>query len=513
MSTERSTTLLRSPGFWLATALAARHAVGVWNLHRTLRFLGQSSTPAPASRPPERKIHFVVPALREQAHIAGAMRWFTALLQELPGCSLTVVTTDREERERDHLIGLLASARTITPARFPQLGAEEHRALREAAGASRTGGLDRPGVAAVLHRFPLTREVVANLLTDPQLAALPIRHVVYPGDGRKAAQVNYAVAHLAEADPHDYIAVYDVDSRPELTLIRHTLDHLDAHRSGDGEPPAAIQQSARFTTTGAATRGWERALCRGSARVQTLWTLRRELPSLRRYHRATRHPTGRPALDAARRGLAQTVGHGLLVRLETFRGLGGLPEFTVLDDLPFGYRATVEGIRIEPVAAITTVPAPETVAELVSTHRRWFGNYLDYPACATAARTGGHGTPASRIVALGVAGYRGAAWALAGPTTLAATAALLAPRTRIPVRVVAAAGLWLGCVTPVRMLAAADSRQPTMLDLARDCGEVYAAYLLCSTGPLIALVTAPRRRRELFSPKTQRRSLPPQETP
>jgi hypothetical protein len=64
-----------------------------------------------------------------------------------------------------------------------------------------------------------------------------------------------------------------------------------------------IRQSARFTTTGAATRGWERALCRGSARVQTLWTLRRELPSLRRYHRATRCPTGRPALDAARRGV------------------------------------------------------------------------------------------------------------------------------------------------------------------------------------------------------------------
>jgi hypothetical protein len=196
-----------------------------------------------------------------------------------------------------------------------------------------------------------------------------------------------------------------------------------------------------------------------------------------------------------------------------FRSLGGLPEFTVLDDLPFGYRATVEGIRIEPVAATTTVPAPETVAELVGTHRRWFGNYLDYPACATAARTGGRGTPTSRIVALGVAGYRGAAWAHAGPAPLAATAALLAPRTRMPVRVVVIAGLWLGCVTPMRMLAAADGRQPTTLDLARDSAEVYAAYLLRSTGPLIALVTAPRRRPGLFSPKTQRRSLPSHETP
>ena len=65
-----------------------------------------------------------------------------------------------------------------------------------------------------------------------------------------------AVAHLADANPHDYVAIYDVDSRPEPSLIWRTLAHIDASQSTDGEPPAVVQQSARFSTTGSATRRW-----------------------------------------------------------------------------------------------------------------------------------------------------------------------------------------------------------------------------------------------------------------
>jgi hypothetical protein len=338
---------------------------------------------------------------------------------------------------------------------------------------------------------------------------LPIRRVHYPGDGRKAAQVNHAVAQLAGAASGDYVAVYDVDSRPTAELLQQTRSYLAARRQYADAAAAVVQQSARFTTANAAGTGWERAVCRGAARQQTLWTLRREIPSFRRYAAAVRRPTGHRALDAVRRGLAQTVGHGLLIRLDVFRQVGGLAEFTTLDDLPFGYRLTMAGIPVDVMPALTTASAPDRIAELLALKRRWYTNYLDYPRCAAKARRAGAGSLAEHAVALLTGGYRGATWALATPATAACLAAVASRRVRWPVRALAAAGLWLGCVTPVRMLADAEpGRRPGVAAQARDSGEVLAAYLLHSLGPLAALAGAATGRRwGRFAPKTNRRTV------
>ncbi|HZM74574.1 MAG TPA: glycosyltransferase family 2 protein [Candidatus Limnocylindrales bacterium] len=193
--------------------------------------------------------------------------------------------------------------------------------------------------------------------------------------------------------------------------------------------------------------------------------------------------------DAARRGLAQTVGHGLLVRLDTFQSVGGLPEDTLLDDLPFGYRLTAAGVPVDCVPALATAEAPHDLGDLITQGSRWFHSYLDYPKVAHAAALAGDGTSPEHAIGLGVAAYRGLCWLFASPVIAAATVALVAPRTRPAVRLLAAAGLWTATVTPVRQLATANQRQTGAPGIAAETASLYAAHLLNSVGPIACLAT------------------------
>ncbi|MFD8786642.1 hypothetical protein [Kitasatospora sp. NPDC059599] len=509
MNTKQHKSLWRSPTWWIAAAVAARNVNGLRQVRRTLAW---ADRPAPAGnrRAVEPMVlHVIVPVLREQQQIAAALAWFVPLLRDLPGSTLTLVTTAREETERHHLAARLAGATAadLTVERFPQLTGDELTALGEALTGTGEGSLTGALAAEVLSGFPTTADVVsAELARLPQSDPL-VRHVHYRGGGRKAAQVNAAVEQLAIADAdQEYIAVYDVDSRPSRELLERTAVFLARRRADGGELPCVVQQSARFATQSAADAWWERSLCRGAARAQTLWTLRREIPNLRRYADAARRPHTDPGLP----GLAQTVGHGLLVRVDVFRQVGGLPTFTVLDDVAFGYRLTLGGVPVDSLPFTTTVPAAEYVSELLAQSGRWFQSYLDYPQCAARWHAEGHGRRRDHAAALTIGAYRGMAWLLVSPATALCLALALGPRTRLPVRAAAATALWAATVAPVRALATVEGRPLTGRETAARSAETLAGLLLKSVGPLTALsrwvVTGTRH--TTLAPKSNRRTAP-----
>ncbi|WP_035847314.1 glycosyltransferase family 2 protein [Kitasatospora azatica] len=501
----------RRPSWWLAAAAAAHQADGLWQLRKTLAWADQPPALGTSAAEPEGlRFHIVLPVLREQGHIADALDWFVPLLGGFPGSTLTVVTTAREEREREHLVDSLTGLRAgqITGQRFPQLTDTEVTELAKAATASTAGVLPRHHAVRILRASPLTSQIVGQELRTRPAGPVPVRHVHYEGTGRKAAQVNAAVERITAAGEGDYIAVYDIDSRPDALLLGRTAAFIGQHLAADGHWPHVVQQSARFTTQQVAERWWDRNLCQGAARLQTLWTLRREIPALRRYSASARRAPQTPAVDTLRRGLAQTVGHGLLVRVDTFRKVGGLPTFTVLDDVPFGYRLTIEGIPVDSLPHTYTVAAPEQVGELLAQGSRWFQNYLDYPACFTQWRGEGEGVH-RHAAALAVAVFRGGTWMLATPVTAACLALTLLPRTAPATRVTAATALWLGVVAPVRMLGVAESgRAPGAVETVRQCGQTLAAYLLKSAGPALAIGqwAACGTRQGVLSPKSNHRA-------
>ncbi|KJS58433.1 glycosyltransferase [Streptomyces rubellomurinus] len=496
----------RRPTWWIAAAVAARNANGLRQVCQTLAWVDR---PGPVAAAEPMVLHVVIPVLREQQHIVGALAWFMPLLRDFPGSTLTLVSTAREEREREHLAAQLTGATEadLTLRRFPQLTGEELAALAEALAKTGANALTQATAAEVLSAFPATAKVIADEIARLREPAPAVRHIHYEGDGRKAAQVNAAVDQLAADSAEEYIAVYDVDSRPSREFLLRTTEFLAGRRAEDGELPRVVQQSARFATQGAAGTWWEGSLCQGAARAQTLWTVRREIPNLRRYAASTRRGPGR-------RGLAQTVGHGLLVRADVFREVGGLPTFTVLDDVAFGYRLTLSGIPVDSLPFTTTVPAAEYLPELLAQSERWFQSYLDYPQCATRWRSQGHGSRLDHAAALAIGAYRGLAWLLVSPATVACLALVLGPRTRLPVRVTAAAALWTATVAPVRLLAQGEGRPLTIRETAAQSVETLAGLLFKSIGPMTALgrwaVTGTRH--SALAPKTNRRTAPPTTT-
>ncbi|KIQ62855.1 hypothetical protein TR51_28530 [Kitasatospora griseola] len=487
--------------------MAARNLNGHRQVRRTLAWADQ-----PESRPAVAEpmvLHVVIPVLREQQQISAALAWFVPLLRGFPGSTLTLVSTAREERERRHLADRLAGARAtdLTVERFPQLSDDELTALAGTLRGTGRNVLTGTMAAEVLSGFPTTADVITAELARLPASDPMVRHLHYQGDGRKAAQVNAAVEQLATVNAdQEYIAVYDVDSRPSRELLEQTAQFLASKRAQDGALPRVVQQSARFTTQGAARSWWERGLCRGAARAQTLWTLRREIPNLRRYADAARRPRTEPGLP----GLAQTVGHGLLIRTDVYQQAGGLPTFTVLDDVAFGYRVTVGGIPVDSLPFTTTVPAAEHLSELLSQSERWFQSYLDYPKCAARWHAEGHGSLTDHVAALAIGAYRGTAWLLVSPATVVCLVLTLGPRTRLPVRAASTVALWAATVAPVRALAAAEGRPLTARETAVRSAETLAGLLLKSVGPLTALgrwaVTGTRY--SVLAPKSNRRTTP-----
>lgn len=434
-------------------AVAARHIVGLVQLRSTLAWLGRAGHSARSERRDAPGIDFVVPVLNEQEHVPAMIEWFSQLLDQTPGSTLTVVSTERETRERR------PRRRHVTSS----------------------------GTAAT----STTAEVIAAVLAGSRWNDR-IQHLHYQGDGRKAAQVNHAADHLARATSPGsttprYVAVYDVDSRPTSQLVEATLELVATRQRHTGVWPAVVQQSARFTVTQPHPVGWQRSICRGAATLQTLWTLRREVPSFRRYARHT--APGRRTWDwtaTARRGLAQTVGHGLLVRLDVLQGVGGFPTYTVLDDFPFGYRLSVLGVDVTPLPALTTVPAADSVAQLLAQGQRWFYNYLDYPECARRARSDDAGDRWSRGVALTVGLYRGLTWLLRSAGAASVVLAVT-PRVDAMTRVTAGIALLAGTVVPVAALRRTEGRSLRPGDLVAESAELWVASLTSCTGPMLAI--------------------------
>ncbi len=468
---------MRAVSWTAVLCVAGRHAAGNWQLARTLAWLARRGRdPADGEAP---HVHVVMPVLREQRHVNDALDWWREILPLFPGMTLTIVSTAREERERD------AASVTATQGQRPQkeLPARGRPTYPMIASRAWHRGLVTPGSCATSadsSMAPLTREVVEQALRSADQPR--IRHITYPGQARKAGQVNYAGRTLPATG---YLAVYDVDSRPGVEVIRRTRAEL----TGPAAPPVAQHHALHRAAAG--QTGVAAALVRGSAELQTIWTLRREIPYARRYQKWA----GQRGLPAwLRGGLPQPVGHGLYVRQDALAAIGGLPEATVLDDVPAGIPLALAGLRTMSIPHLTEVPAPETVSEVVAQHRRWFCSYLDYPAILQAAARAGLGQPAQRRVLGFIAAYRGTAWLAATPLTAATVAAAISPGSSPGLRSAAWAALALAAVLPAGLTAALNGDRILCFRTATISADLLAAYMLRSAGPWLAVADAARGR-------------------
>ncbi|MFG2680822.1 hypothetical protein [Streptomyces sp. NPDC048392] len=311
-----------------------------------------------AAVPPDAAPHVVllVPALREQELLGEVVR-AAAGLPYPPGLlHVVVVTTQREERERQAVVdrlpalaaALVASGARDAAARLGGVvpsGLAAETARRTRASADPAGTL-----RAALDAVPTTREVAAALL--PELAAahpgVGLHHLHYTDEGAKSSQLVHAVERLPELLPPDaapsftYVGLYDADSQPDLD----TLTHLAAAVSrGGGPAPDLVQQlPLQLRRPHAARPGGADVLLRAHA----LADLRRRAGVeahrilARRRIRAARLPAG---VTAVAEPVVYGVGAGLFVRHDTLVSIGMYEE--PVDDLLVGYKLSSAGAVME----------------------------------------------------------------------------------------------------------------------------------------------------------------------
>ncbi|MFI9829598.1 glycosyltransferase [Streptomyces sp. NPDC051913] len=362
----------------LAAAYTARALYMTASLALSYRDLRTEADRAEEDLPEETPgLTVIIPALREQAVMPRSLEHFAALAARWPKLRVLVVTAAREAAE--------------TPSGRPTTD-------------------DVCRMLADQHNTRLGREVFAV--------------VSYPGQGRRASQLNYAVAELDKLSPSvgdygDYVAVFDADAVPDARLASQFA------RAAKGRP-AMIQQPMLPAFPGSSS-GRRSAVMSG----QDLAAFRRTLGIEYRRIKVARWcaPGQRPRLLAAlARPMVYGVGSGLIVRRDKIEDIGFFQE--PHDDLAVGHRLSMAG---EPMAVLPSVNIVEPY-QSVGAMARAFSSV----AFANAATRHDYRFAKAHPTRLSAAGQRllaaraladGAAWAL-GPAVMGAAATHLAVRRR-----------------------------------------------------------------------------------
>jgi hypothetical protein len=230
-----------------------------------------------------------------------------------------------------------------------------------------------------------------QFLSDlPPYDAKRLSHLVLPGPGRKAEQLNWALrpealAQILEGDAADpsrvFVGVFDADSIPDPDTLRWIAGEELAGRGalayqgvtlsignwdalGIRGRICAVQQSSIFTRV-------------------SLARLINEIRRIRLIDRATARIPGRAgswvrsALELCFRRSQICLGHHQFVRLDVLQALGGFPTHGATEDSTLGYMLGARGILIRAMPLIELTDLPETKEKIIRQNARWYQGVLD----------------------------------------------------------------------------------------------------------------------------------------
>jgi hypothetical protein len=494
----------------VATAVRGTH--GTAATVSSLRWLREASAhdPEPASTGRGRPYFvLVLPMLREQALIGEAVSYFARMAAGYGPARVVVVTTAREQAERDRafarlpdLAAALAAGTPAEPLIRDFRGVLPAARLTDLARTCRGRGATdcAATVRAVFEAQPTTVQLAADLARGHP----SVRQVHYPDpQGTMADQVNHAARvefdrlRAAGTDmTWVYLAQYTADSRPEPDTLAVAARRISDLHQATGHPPRVLQQSALFLanlpTFPRGPAGW---YLTGAALLQSRWSLAREIPTWR-HHRPT--PRSRQRARPGWPRYAHCTGHGLFLHGETFLRWGGLPTRTMNEDLALGFLLSAADVPIDPIPAVEWADSPTTPIEVIRQKRQWFWSYVDYPTLlrlAAAESLPGEPTASMRVLGLlatqGLA--RGVVWLATSPTLAAALALpLVARRPAACALAAAATGIYLAPAYLIVEELRRRGLRSDRLQVAEVAGTL-AAYLTHSAGPWWCLANGLRR--------------------
>jgi hypothetical protein len=234
-----------------------------------------------------------------------------------------------------------------------------------------------------------TGELVRRLReTLPPYQQKRLSHVVMPGPGRKAHQLNWALRPevlreilTEETDPRRvFVGVSDADSIPDPDTYRWIaqrelggqgslayqgipLSLANYDRLAIRGKICAIQQSSIFIRVSIAR------LLNEAKRVRLLERLIARLPRLAWLVR--------PAFELFFRRSQICLGHNQFVRLDLMQAVGGFPTLGATEDSTLGYELGRRGVLIQALPMVEVTDLPETSEGVIRQNARWYRGVLD----------------------------------------------------------------------------------------------------------------------------------------
>ena len=204
-----------------------------------------------------------------------------------------------------------------------------------------------------------TYGLVKDFIDKNRLSKI-IRLVDYPNSGGNMVhQLNYV---LNEVPDDSYFALYNADSKPDPQTFPSFYNLLAQHPE-----VKAAQQSAIFLNNFDEIPLFLQA----SAVLQTRWTLTHELPRLLRQSLSGNNFLKKYAN-------AHCVGHGLIIKAELLKEIGGFPTGNITEDLFLGYLIKSKGIKIFPLPTLELADSPKTIKGLWNQKYVWFWGPMKY---------------------------------------------------------------------------------------------------------------------------------------
>jgi len=217
----------------------------------------------------------------------------------------------------------------------------------------------------VLIHYITTEKEGADSATLAALKQMPeqykFSHLHYPEvTGFKAHQLNWAIKHILStynsADHKaTYFGIYDVDSRPEVEVIKTILYGKDPVYQ---QPSIYLENYRRIDT-----------LQKAGALLQTKWELCSNIPVLRKYEHCFQQKQSISTLP-------NCTGHGLFIRADTLEQVGLLDTVTLSEDLEFGYRSVFRNIPITLLKEVDYTQYAPTFPATIRQTSRWFSGEM-----------------------------------------------------------------------------------------------------------------------------------------
>lgn len=189
--------------------------------------------------------------------------------------------------------------------------------------------------------------------------------------GAMAHQLNFAVDELTEhgiIKNHDYVLVYNADSKVHQSIIEDLYLYLELKNY-----PEVVHQPALFLDNYSSFKGWTSPILKNIALLQSRWTIVCEIT------RILTSGSSRRSTRFFESG--HLVGHGMLLRIDTLKEIGGFFTQYKNEDLPMGYVLGNLGKKINIFPYLENGESPRTLLQVIRQYTTWYfgaSGYIKY---------------------------------------------------------------------------------------------------------------------------------------